>query len=211
VGEEHSLSEIASVRESPPDQAKTSRPGRCRPLKGRVQRKARLPAASVFEGHLKRPAPACRTSPVRPPQDSQCFRCCRAARGRPGRRSRPAHRGLGDCGVTGHFGSLIPGDRQEQRCRQVRQPCFQCVVQDVALAEQDAAVGPSWSCRSTSVPIAERWFSDATCCRARLSARCFLPCNPHVIELLRSPVQIAAARNLVRPGHGWLPAKVKRR
>src|SRR4030095_3704139 len=28
-----------------PEQAKTSGPGRCRPLKGRVQRKARLPAA----------------------------------------------------------------------------------------------------------------------------------------------------------------------
>jgi hypothetical protein len=51
-----------------PDQAKTSGPGRCRPLKGRVKRRARLPTASVSESDLMRPAPACRTSPVEPPQ-----------------------------------------------------------------------------------------------------------------------------------------------
>ena len=36
--------------------------------------------------------------------------------------------------VTGHFGSLIPGDRPQQRRRQVRHPRFQCVVQCVAVS-----------------------------------------------------------------------------
>src|SRR5215218_3271188 len=38
--------------------------------------------------------------------------------------------------MTGHFGSLVPGDRPQQRRRQVRHPQLQSVVQGVAVALQ---------------------------------------------------------------------------
>ena len=46
-----------------PDQASDQWPGRPRQIEGHVQRKARLQAASILEGRLSLPAPACPVSP----------------------------------------------------------------------------------------------------------------------------------------------------
>jgi len=52
---------------------KMSGPGRYRQIEGHVQRKARLPAASILEGRLSLPALACPVSPDGAPHTLTVF------------------------------------------------------------------------------------------------------------------------------------------
>ena len=56
-----------------PDQASDEWPGRPRQLEGHVQRKAHLQAASILEGRLSLPAPACPVSPDGAPHTLTVF------------------------------------------------------------------------------------------------------------------------------------------
>src|SRR6266545_4528486 len=70
----------------------TSGPGRCWQIEGHVQRKARLQAASILEGRLSLPAPACPVSPDGAPHTLTVFSFDPRCQGLWGRRSRPGCR-----------------------------------------------------------------------------------------------------------------------